>query len=122
MRSPLSNARGLGSAGEGLSHWWMQRITSVALAPLSLWFGFSLSRLPDFSHATVTAWIQHPLTTILLVSFLITGCYHMALGLRVIVEDYVTSNPLKITTIVLLEVGSFAVVLTGIVAVMKIFV
>ena len=120
MRSPLSNARGLGSAGEGLAHWWMQRITSVALAPLSLWFSFSLSRLPDFSHATVVAWVQRPLATILLISFLIAGCYHMALGLRVIVEDYVTSNPLKITTIVLLEAGSFAVVLTGIVAIMRI--
>ncbi len=120
MRSPLSNARGLGSAGEGLAHWWMQRVTSVALVPLSLWFGFSLSRLPDFSHAAVVAWIQRPLTTILLILFLIVGCYHMALGLRVIVEDYVASNRLKVITIMLLEMGAFAAVITGVVAVIRI--
>lgn len=120
MQTPLSNARGLGAAGEGPAHWWAQRITSVALVPLALWLGFSLAGLPDFLHATVVAWISEPWTMILLTAFLIASCYHMALGLQVIVEDYISDNTPKIALIVLFQLGSFSIALTGIVAVMKI--
>ena len=120
MQTPLSNARGLGSAGKGSAHWWTQRVTSVALVPLALWFGFSLSGLPDFLHSTITTWMRQPLTPILLIAFLIVGCYHMALGLRVIAEDYIHGNLIKVTTIVLFELVSFAVALTGVISIIKI--
>ena len=41
LRSPLGRVRGLGSAKGGTHHWWMQRVTSVALLPLTLWFALS---------------------------------------------------------------------------------
>ena len=121
MRTPLSRAHGLGAAGEGAGHWWMQRITSVALVPLALWFGLTLAQLPDFSHAAMLAWVREPLTTVLLVAFLVAACYHMALGLQVIAEDYIHSAPLKVATIILIQLGSFLFALVGIAATAKIF-
>ncbi len=120
MRTPLSRAHGLGAAKEGTIHWWMQRITSVALVPLALWFGFSLARLPDFYHTTVLAWLREPLTMILMLAFLIAGCYHMALGLRVIIEDYLHVTALKVCAIVLVELGSVLLALVGIGAMMRV--
>lgn len=119
MRTPLSRAAGLGAAGEGAGHWWMQRVTSVALVPLALWLGFSLAGLPDFSRAGVLVWMGEPLTTALLLMFLIVSCYHMALGLRVIIEDYVHLAALKVSAIVLVELGSLLVALVGIVSVLR---
>lgn len=119
MRTPLSRAHGLGAAKEGVAHWWMQRVTSVALVPLALWFGFSLSNMADFSRAEVLAWMREPLTTVLLLAFLVVGCYHMALGLRVIIEDYVHVAALKVTIIVLVELGSLLLALAGVVSVLR---
>lgn len=121
MKTPLSRAYGLGSAKDGASHWWMQRLTSVALVPLTLWFGFSLASLGELSHATVVSWMREPATAVLLVSLLIAGCYHAALGLRVIVEDYVHAAAVKVGMIVAVELGSFLLGLIGVVAVMKVF-
>ncbi len=121
MRTPLARAQGLGAAKEGAVHWWMQRMTSVALTPLALWFGFSLACLPDLSHATVATWMREPLTAVLLVAFLIAGCYHMALGLRVIIEDYVHVAAIKVSVIVLVELSSFLLALVGIVATLGVF-
>ena len=121
MRTPLSRAYGLGSAGEGAGHWWMQRVTSVALIPLALWFGFALAQLPDFDHATVLTWIRTPVAAVLLVAFLIASCYHMSLGLCVIAEDYLSNTALKVGAIVLIQLGSFLFALIGITATAKIF-
>ena len=121
MRTPLSRARGLGAAGEGAFHWWMQRVTSMALVPLALWFGFSLALMPNFSRHEVLAWIGKPLTVVLLISFLVVACYHMALGLRVIIEDYVHGTALKLAAIALIQLGSFLLAVIGIVAAMKVF-
>ena len=121
MRTPLSRARGLGAAGEGTVHWWMQRVTSITLVPLVLWFGFSLAGLGGLSHARVAAWMQEPVTATLLIAFLIVSCYHMALGLRVIVEDYVHVAALKIGMVIAVEVGSFVLALIGVISVMRVF-
>src|ERR1019366_5915909 len=88
-RTPLSRARGLGSAKNGVEHWWMQRVTAVALVPLTLWFIASLMAIAGGDYGTVIAWFKRPLTTILMASLLTTLFHHMALGLRVVVEDYV---------------------------------
>ncbi len=121
MRTPLARARGLGAAGEGAAHWWMQRVTSVALTPLALWFGFALAGLGDLSHAAVAAWMREPPTAVLLIAFLLAGCYHMALGLRVIIEDYVHAAALRVGLIVAVELGSFLLALSGVVAALKVF-
>jgi succinate dehydrogenase membrane anchor subunit len=100
FRTPLAKARGLGSAKAGFHHWWLQRVTAVALIPLTLWFGFGIAALPGSGYSDVVAWIGAPLNTLLLMSLIIATCYHAALGLQVVVEDYVHTEWVKIAMIV----------------------
>ena len=89
MRDPLATARGLGSAKDGVNHWWMQRITAIALMVLSPWFIYFAVSLIGADHFTVRATIAQPLNATLLVSFIIALYWHARLGLQVVVEDYV---------------------------------
>lgn len=82
MRSPLGRARGLGSAKEGVEHWWVQRVTAIALVPLMLWLSIALIGGVGSSYTTVVTWLRAPLTTILMVLLLIALFYHTALGLQ----------------------------------------
>ncbi len=100
FRTPLARARGLGSARSGTHHWWMQRLTAVALVPLSLWFVASLIALVTADHATVIAWLRSPLVAILCCALIVTIFYHGQLGLQVVVEDYVHTEWLKLVSIV----------------------
>lgn len=120
FRTPLSSALGLGSAKSGLSHWWAQRLTALALIPLVLWFAFSVAMLGAAEHATVIAWLRSPLVTVLLLALIIAVFYHLALGVQVIVEDYVHSEWLKLTGIIIVNFGSFLLAVACIVAVLKI--
>jgi succinate dehydrogenase / fumarate reductase membrane anchor subunit len=95
-QTPLARARGLGSAREGSHHWWRQRVTAVALFPLTLWFAVSLSLAPAASHPEVVRWMAKPWNSILLLSFILLSIYHAMLGLQVVVEDYVHHDGLKI--------------------------
>jgi succinate dehydrogenase / fumarate reductase, membrane anchor subunit len=99
MRSPLARARGLGSAKEGVAHWWAQRVTSVALLPLGLWLAFNLVALSGAGHAAVSAWLAAPVTTLLLLATLAAAAYHAELGLRVVIEDYVYGEAVKLAAI-----------------------
>ncbi len=103
LRSPMGRVLGLGSAGEGASHWWAQRVSAVALLVLTLWFVASLLRLGDFSYPIVTAWIGAPLNAVLLSLLAGTLVYHSQLGVQVVVEDYVTHHGMKIATMLLLN-------------------
>ncbi len=100
FRTPLARARGLGSAKSGTHHWWMQRLTAVALVPLSLWFVASLVTLVTADHATVIAWLHSPLVAILCCALIVAIFYHGQLGLQVVVEDYVHTESLKLVSIV----------------------
>jgi succinate dehydrogenase / fumarate reductase membrane anchor subunit len=120
MRSPLGRARGLGSAREGVEHWWMQRVTAVALIPLTLWFVASLIALTGSDYNAFIAWLRVPFIAILMVLFLIALFHHIALGLRVVVEDYVHSNRAKIPTVVAIRLVCFALVVAGISATVRI--
>jgi len=89
MRDPLAIARGLGSAKDGVNHWWMQRVTAVALLVLAPWFIYFAVSLIGADQYSVRAAIANPLNATLLVSFMIAMCWHARLGLQVVVEDYV---------------------------------
>jgi len=104
MKSPLNQVIGLGSAKDGTSHWWQQKLTALALIPLGLWFALSLPGVELGSHAAVTAWIAEPMTAILLC--LTSSCviYHSWLGVSVVFEDY-TRGAAKLTGLLL---SSFA--------------
>lgn len=102
-RTPIARARGLGAAHHGSGHWWWQRLTALALLPLGLWFLFCLSYLPDADYQTVRTWFRHPINSALTAAFTVAVFYHAALGLRVILEDYVHSRWLKFVAITLVQ-------------------
>jgi succinate dehydrogenase / fumarate reductase membrane anchor subunit len=110
LRSPLSRVLGMGSAKEGTAHWWAQRVTAVALIPLTLWFVFSLLSLPDLDYDTVRTWLAVPISGFLAMLFVAVMTYHSYLGTKVIVEDYLSSAGMKALTLVLLL---FLYVLSG---------
>ena len=83
MRSPLGRAVGLGSAKGGVEHWWLQRLTAVALVPLGLWFVIAIIRLVGADVDNVRDWVGRPLPAILLVLLLIATFYHAALAFAV---------------------------------------
>lgn len=89
MRDPLAIARGLGSAKDGVNHWWMQRVTALALLILAPWFIYFAVSLIGADQYSVRAAIAQPFNATLLVSFMIAMCWHARLGLQVVVEDYV---------------------------------
>ena len=120
LRSPIGRVLGLGAAKEGFSHWWLQRVTSVALVPLGLWFVYALLRMPTFQYEFVVAWIAMPLNAVLLMLLIGTLVYHSQLGVQVVVEDYVHHHGLKIATMMLLTFAHVAVAALAIFAVLRI--
>jgi succinate dehydrogenase / fumarate reductase membrane anchor subunit len=117
LRSPLSRVEGLGSAKEGTAHWWSQRITAVALIPLTLWLVFSLISLPALDYDTVRTWLSVPISGFLALLLVAVTAYHSYLGTTVIVEDYVHTNGMKVLTLTTLKflyvlcagIGMFAI-------------
>jgi succinate dehydrogenase / fumarate reductase membrane anchor subunit len=110
LRSPLGKVLGMGSAKDGTAHWWAQRVSAVALIPLTLWFVFSLLTLPAFDFDTVRTWLSVPFSGFLAVLLVAVLAYHSYLGTIVIVEDYVTAAGMKVLTLLLLR---FLYVLCG---------
>jgi len=120
FRTPLSRVRGLGSAKSGTHHWWWQRITAVALVPLSIWFVASLVTIATADYAIALAWLETPLVAILCCALIVTIFYHGQLGVQVIVEDYVHTEWLKLTTIVAAKLLSLLLAGVCLFAVLKI--
>jgi succinate dehydrogenase / fumarate reductase, membrane anchor subunit len=120
LRSPIGRVLGLGAAKEGVSHWWSQRVTSVALLLLGLWFVASLLSMPTFGYEFVIAWIATPVNAVLLLLLIVTLVYHSQLGVQVVVEDYVHHHGLKIATMLLLTFAHWAVAAVSVFAVLLI--
>ena len=120
LRTPLGRAIGLGSAKEGVEHWWAQRVSAVALIALGLWFTATLISLAGADRAAVVGHLRHPLPAILTILTLIAVFYHAALGLQVVIEDYVEREWLRLSTLVLLRLISIALAVAGIFAVLRI--
>jgi len=120
LRSPLGRVLGTGSARDGTGHWWAQRVSAVALVPLTLWFLVSLLRLPGLDYVSVHTWLALPssgLLTLLLVGVL---AYHAQLGTQVIVEDYVHSPLPKLAVSLLLQFVYVLAAGAGIFAILKV--
>ncbi|WP_135465915.1 succinate dehydrogenase, hydrophobic membrane anchor protein [Crenalkalicoccus roseus] len=99
LRTPLGRVRGLGSAKSGVRHWWVQRVTSAALLPLTLWFVISAALLAGATHAETVAWIARPWNAVLLLLTIGLSFYHTALGAQVIFEDYINQEWLRMAYI-----------------------
>jgi succinate dehydrogenase / fumarate reductase, membrane anchor subunit len=103
LRSPLGRVLGTGSAKDGTGHWWAQRVTAVALIPLTLWLFFSLLALPALDYGTVRAWLGLPVSGFLAMLSVAVLSYHSYLGTTVVVEDYVPSAGLRVFALLLLR-------------------
>ncbi len=120
LRSPLGKVLGAGSAKQGVHHWWMQRLTSVALVPLSIWFVVSLLSLPSFEHATVVAWMRQSWTALLLILFVLLAAWHSQLGVREVVEDYVHGAGARTVTLVSVTFAHALIAAAGVFAVLRV--
>jgi succinate dehydrogenase / fumarate reductase membrane anchor subunit len=118
LRSPVGRAIGLGSAKEGVEHWWLQRVTAVALVPLTLWFVIAVVRLSSADIDGVRDWVGRPLPAILLVLLLIATFWHASLGLLVVIEDYVHADLAKLGLLIVVRLACFALAVAGIIAVL----
>jgi len=120
LRSPLAVVLGRGSAGEGAAHWWAQRVTALALVPLTLWFLISLIGLPLNDHAAVTIWIASGWNAVWLALLLLAMCWHSRLGVQVVIEDYVHGPALKLCSLLLNSAAHVVVLAAGVYALLRI--
>lgn len=119
MRSPLGKALGLGSAREGLENWLLERVSAIALLPLTLWFTVSTVMHAGDDYGTVVAWLKMPVTTTLMTLLLVALFHHTALGLQVVIEDYIHSR-IKLPALIGMRLGCLALVVAGLVATLKV--
>ena len=120
LRSDLGRVRGLGSASEGTAHWWAQRVTAIALIPLSLWFIYSAVTLVGIDRAGFKIWLNAPGSILLMTLFVIAIFYHMQLGLQVVIEDYVHNERNKIVSMVLNKLVAVFFAVSSIIALIKV--
>jgi succinate dehydrogenase / fumarate reductase membrane anchor subunit len=118
-RSPLAKVRGLGSAKAGTSHWWMLRITSVALIPLSFWLIIFLDLSLNAPYQETVEWLASPLNTLGIVAWLLAVFYHTALGLQVVIEDYVAAEGFKIVAVWTVNLSFLLLALAALIAVFR---
>ncbi len=117
-RSPLAKARGLGSAKAGTAHWWMQRITAVMLIPLTFWLLAFFQSSFNAPYQQTVQWLASPLNTLCIVAWVLAVFYHAALGLQVVIEDYVSSEWLKIVSV---WIANLVFIFLGLAALIAIF-
>ncbi len=119
-RSPLAKVRGLGSAKSGASHWWMQRVSAAALIPLSYWLITFLNLSIHASYQETVIWMNIPSNAVCIIAWVLVAFYHAALGLQVVIEDYVASEGLKIIAVWAVNISFFMLVLSVLVSVFRI--
>ena len=99
LQAPLGRVRGLGSARSGTHHWWMQRVTSIALIPLVVWFAFAAIGLAGAGYEASAAFVANPVNAVLLLLLVGVTLHHLAAGLQVVIEDYVRAEGLRLAAI-----------------------
>lgn len=120
LRTPLARARGLGSAKDGTSHWWMQRVSAILLAPLSVWFLFFALPMMGTGYADARVWLAQPLHAFLILALVLTVIYHALLGVQVVVEDYIHARWLEVTLLTAIRLIAFLAALATSLAVVRI--
>lgn len=120
IRTPQAAARGLGSAQEGATHWWHQRVTAVANIPLMVWLVWSVLQMPSWSYADFTAWLAMPVNAILMILAVLSVFYHAALGAQVIAEDYIHHEGFKMVKLIGIKLFLFAGAVASIFSILKI--
>lgn len=119
LRPELGRVRGLGSAQEGTHHFWLQRLTSVALVPLTLWFVIGVVGHMGADYQEYMDWISTPPVAVLMILTLIATFWHAALGLQVVAEDYVHDKRALLALLILIKLSCFALATAGVIAVLR---
>jgi succinate dehydrogenase / fumarate reductase membrane anchor subunit len=119
MRSQLGRVRGLGAARSGTAHWWAERVTSLALIPLTIWFVFVALHLAGHSRHDVAHWAAHPVNATLMIATLLVTFQHTALGLQVVIEDYIHVERTKLASVLAVKGLCALLALASVISVLK---
>jgi len=120
LRSPLRHVTGLGSAKGGAGHWYVQRVTAVALVLLGTWFVAALASMGGASHVNVVRWLASPISSSLAVLLVLTAAWHALLGLQVVIEDYVAGHGKRIVVLLAVKFALVVATVVGVLAVLRI--
>jgi succinate dehydrogenase / fumarate reductase, membrane anchor subunit len=116
LRTPLGRARGLGSAKDGLHHWWIQRLTALALIPLTVWFVASIVGLAGSGNEEFVVWLANPCNATIMILFLGVSLHHAQSGMQVVYEDYVSDHGWRIACIIVTKFICYGLAALGIVS------
>jgi len=119
MRSSLGRARGMGSAKSGLGHWWAQRLTSLALLPLALYFVLSVLLLEGADQAAMLRYMAEPWNAVLFIALILALFYHLQLGLQVVIEDYIHAEGKRLASLLAMRAAVGAFGLLALLSVLK---
>lgn len=120
LRSPLAKVKGLGSSGDASHHFWITRMTALALIPLVIWFCFSVASLPTVNYPVLVSWLHSPFNSIMVILLVIIGFQHGQLGIQVILEDYISTHKIRIPAIIITKFIAYFMMALGVYSVAKI--
>jgi len=120
LRSPLGVVLGFGATGDGVGHWWAQRLSALCLAPLTIWFLVALAQLPLADHAAVSIWAGSGWTPLWLALLLLSLAWHSRAGVQVVIEDYVHAPALKLTALLLNSGAHLLLLAAGLYALLQV--
>jgi succinate dehydrogenase / fumarate reductase, membrane anchor subunit len=120
LRSSLGKAQGQGAAHSGVHHWWMQRLTALALVPLTVWLAASLVALPGHSYDDVHTWMRQSVTSLLLILLVGVAAWHSRLGVQVVIEDYVHDRGSRTLALILSSFLHTLLAVAGVFAILKV--
>ncbi len=119
-RSPIAKVKGLGSPSDASHHFWLERITALALIPLIIWFCISVTLLPEVSYAVLVKWLQSPFNTIMMILIIVVAFHHGQLGIQVIIEDYVASLSIRLPVLLTIKFLSYFLMALGVYSIIRI--
>ena len=120
LQTPLHKVQGMGASHSGTGHFWRERVTAVALVPLSLWFLYAMLGLAGTSEVTALQFLAHPWNALLMAGFIVFSLYHAALGLQVVVDDYIHTAGTKIFLLLVIRFSVIAIGSTCLFAIVRI--
>lgn len=120
IRTPMAKAKGMGAAHNGTEHWFMQRVTAIALLFLSPWFIWSMMQHAGASYAEMHAWLSYPVNAVLMILFVVTAFYHAALGSQVVIEDYIHCEGFKMVKLIGMKLFFSATIVACVFAILKV--
>lgn len=120
LRSPLAKVKGLGTSPDATHHFWLQRLTALALIPLTFWFCFSIALLPNSNYADVISWLQTPFNAVMMILVVLISFQHTHLGLQVIIEDYIAHPAYRLVAILTIKFISYFMMVLGVYSIIKI--